>query len=354
MCADRLTSAQRMRALAAKQGLDRVPVIPMASAYTAVISGLTLKEYYLEPEKALWAQEWAADLHRYDGSPSFNIPDWAGWDFGGELTFPSSPRIALPYLGKRAVTIASDVEKLSLPDIKSAPAAGRLLSFARLAREKGYPVSVPGGSPMGIAGSAIGPEKMMRWFYKEPEAVHRMLRLSTDYIISIASLFAGEFGADNCSAFATYPLEAHAVVSPKIFEKFSLPYVNEIHEKLIDMGIKRWVIHLCGDHTKNLYLWKKDIKLAPRTVFTVGHEMDLAYTAEYLGEDYIIGGNIPTTFLQTATPDEVLEVSRQTIERMKHSPGGFILTPACALPPITPPANLHAMVKAVRLFGVFS
>ncbi|MDI6913147.1 MAG: uroporphyrinogen decarboxylase family protein [Desulfitobacteriaceae bacterium] len=351
MCLDRLTPSERVKALVAKKGLDRVPVNPSASIYTAGIYGMSSKEYYLEPEKALQAQLWAVELHQSDANPSYNIPDWSGWDFGGELKIPTTPRISLPHITKRAVENAKDLETLKIPDINTAPAASRILQFARLCRAKGFPVSVPGGSPFGIAESIVGTELLMRWLYKEPELVHRALRLATDYLLKIADRFVDEFGTENCSAFCTYPMESHAMISPKMFEKFSLIYVKEIHEKFISKGIKKWVIHLCGDHTQNLPFWLHEIKLAPRTIFTIGHEMDIEYTAKSIGEEHIIGGNIPTTLLQQGTPNEVFATSRELIQKMKGHPGGFILMPACAMPPLTPPTNVYAMVKAARVFG---
>jgi uroporphyrinogen decarboxylase len=343
-----------MRALALKTGQDRVPVISMASAYTAVLYGISLKEFYLQPEKALAAQLWALDLHQYDGGPAFNIPHWAGWDFGGELIFPSSPKVAMPVLKQRAVEKPEDVEKLVLPDPDTAPAASRILQFARLARNKGFSVSIYNGSPMGIAGSIMDSNLLMRLFYKQPALVHRVLRLATDYLLLMADRFINEFGVENCSAFSTFPFECHAMISPQIFNDFSLPYIKEIHSNLLAKGIKRWLIHLCGDHTRNLKHWQKDIPLAPRTVFSIGHEMDIVKTAEFLGPDHIIAGNISTDLLNRGTPDEVLTACREQINVMKHQPGGYILAPACAMPPLTPPVNVHAMVKAARLYGQFA
>lgn len=348
---EELSSAERMKRLVTKEGLDRVPVNILPSLYTAYISNISAKEYFLEPEKAMEAQLWARDLHGYDGGPSYSIPDWGGWDFGGVLEIPTSSRITLPRIVKKAVETAKDVEKLELPNPKTAPVMSRYLKFAELCRQKGLTASVCGGSPMGIVVSIVGAEVLLRWIRKEPTLVHRLLRLTTDYILEIGKVYSNKFGAENCSAFSTYPMECHAMMSPKMFEKYSLPYVMEIHEKFFEIGIKKWIIHLCGDHSHNLVHWQQTIKLTPRTIFTLGHEMDILKTAEALGEEHIIGGNVHTTLMQIGTANEVYRACEETIEKMKHSPGGFILTPDCVLPSFTPPINVHAMVKACRDFG---
>lgn len=353
MNSERLTSAQRMKALTNREGLDRIPVNAGGGHYAAIISGITLREFFLNPALAFDVQMWAAELHQYDGSPSYGVPGWGGWDFGNALDFPSSPRASFPRIIKKAVEHPSDVEKLEIPDLEKAPAFEKALEFARLARTKGLGVSVAGGSPMGIATSILGPGVLLRWLYKEPDLVHRVLRLSTDYLIKRGNYFIKEFGAENCSVFSTYPMECHAVVSPKVFGKFSLPYVREIHQTFMSQGIKRWRIHLCGDHTRNLPYWINDIPLMPRTTFTLGHEMDIVETAKRLGDEYIIGGNVPTDLLYSGTPDEVFQVCKSLIEKMKYNPGGFILMPACGLPALTPPVNVHAMVRAGRMLGQY-
>jgi uroporphyrinogen decarboxylase len=141
------------------------------------------------------------------------------------------------------------------------------------------------------------------------------------------------------------------VVSPKVFERFSVPYVSEFHANLLAKGVKKWIVHLCGDHTRNLPHWGESIPLAPRTIFTVGHEMDIEHTAAFFGAEHIIGGNVATTTLQLGTAAEVFALCREVIGRMKYHPGGFILMPACALPPKTPPENVQAMMAAAKEFG---
>ncbi len=353
MNGDRLTTAERMKAIQTKIGLDRVPVNAGASLYAAAISGMSAQDYYLNPEMAMEAGVWALELHKYDGAPSYNIPDGVGWDFGGEMVFPKSPKISLPYLSKRAVNKPEDVEGLQLPDFDQAPAGSRVMRFSRIAREKGYGVSISAGSPMGIAAGIMGIEKLMRWLIKEPQVVHRVLRLATDYLLKLADRRISEFGVENCSAFSTYPVDCHALVSSQIFEKFTLPYVQEIHTKLMAKGIKKWRVHLCGDHTKNLPYWTREILLAPRTTFHLGDENDIEFFAKALGEDHIIAGNISTTLLNIGTANQVYEACRQVIEKMKYHPGGFILMPSCALPALTPPVNVHAMIKAARDFGSY-
>lgn len=88
---DRLTRDERMKALVEKKGLDRVPVNPSVGRQAAAVSGVSAREYYLEPEKAFQAQLWARDLYQHDAAPSYGIPDWVGGILVTISNFPPLP-----------------------------------------------------------------------------------------------------------------------------------------------------------------------------------------------------------------------------------------------------------------------
>nr|WP_312579228.1 uroporphyrinogen decarboxylase family protein [Sedimentibacter sp.] len=351
MVKDYFAKSGRMKALINREKLDRIPVMPNSGLHGAAISNLTAREFYLEPEKAMWAQLWARELYQDDGAPSYAFTTWGGWDFGGEIKIPEAPSISTPVITKYAIEKPQDVESLQIPDLNTAPALNRILQFSRLSRARGGGVSIPVFSPMGTAAVVIGPERFLRWVYKEPELVHRVTRLVTDYILQVADLFVTEFGVEACTVSTAFPVESHAMISPKVFERFSLPYIKEVFDKLRAKGLKNWSVHLCGDHTKNLHYWAEEITLEPRTIITMGYENDIEQVAKTFGDEMVIGGNIPAYLMQVGTPEEIIESCRAVIEKMKYYPGGFFLTPDCGLPPLTPPINVHALVKAANIFG---
>ena len=334
MFTDKLEPRGRMMALMAGQGLDRVPVMPFALGYTAKISGMTLKEFYMQPEKAFRAQGLAAELHCYDGmGPSYMFLDWEGWEFGGEMVFPESFKQGGPSLAKAPAGKPEDVEKLQIPDPRTSTKAVPLfLQAGRMLREMGLPASLSIGSPTNAAAAIVGKDKMLRWYFKEPELVHAVMRKATDFILATADYFIDEFGAANCTATEGLPLDSNLLISAQTFERFSYPYIKEIHEKLLAKGVSNFFVHLCGDHTANLPCWK-DIPLPPRSIISVGSQTDIEDTARAFGEQHIVAGNVPTSILQTGSPEDVMEACRVCIEKGKNLPGGFVLMPECELPP---------------------
>lgn len=343
----------RMKKLFLNKKLDRVPVNMSISTYAARICNMSSYEYYLNPRKAYEAQIWAKYLHGHDAGPSYNIPNGTVLDFGGDLKIPETDQVSLPKVTKRRVESPEDLAGLEVPNPKESIYAKKRFEFNSILRKNGLKISISAGSPLGVASDIADIQLLMRWMYQKPELVHRLLRIATDYLLEVANWFIKEFGAENCSAFSTYPNECHALLSPEMFAKFSLPYVKEIHNKLINKGVKRWTIHLCGNHTNNLTYWINEIKLAPRSLISIGGEMDIKHVAETFGKEHIVGGNLDTTLLQIGSPKEVYIEAKRIINKMKYNPGGFVLMPACALPPLTPSANLQALIKAVNDFGKY-
>ena len=349
--ADELTPGERVRRLLAAEPLDRVPVNAFASAYTAVLAGVSFRDYYLEPAVALRCQQEAAARHGWDGSPSYAMPGWGTWDFGGEIAFPQARDGGFPFTSRPVAETPAEVEALTVPDPREAPATSRTLEFARLAWAAGIAPCITGGSPLFEAVQMIGAERLLRWTRKEPATVARLLELVTDYILRIADVFIAEFGAGNCSVFEAFPTESQAVVSPAVFERFTLPCEVRIHEALLARGVTTWVIHLCGDHRRTLRLWRDAVPLPERPLFSIGAEMDLLEVGDFFGESCIVGGNVPTTLLQTGSAAAVAAVAGACIARGRRHPGGYVLMPACGLPPHARPENVDALVDTARLHG---
>ncbi|CAH2214567.1 uroporphyrinogen decarboxylase family protein [Tepidibacter aestuarii] len=353
MSKDQLTSSERMHGLINGTYLDRVPFISLATMYAGNLAGLSSEEFFLNPQASFDAQILCAELHGCDGSPGFDLPGWMGWDFGGEISFSSTRKIAIPKFKKRAVENTKDAENLKLPCLNKSYGFKKRLEFYKISRKNNFSVSIPAGSPLEIVGHIIDPSLLIRWYYKKPELVHRLLRLATDHILNIADYYIKEFGVENCSAFSCYPLESNTMVSPKIFKTFSFPYILEIHEQLKQKGVKNFGIHLCGDHKLNLEYFK-EISLPERSLISVSEKMDIELVAKTFGDQYIIGGNVPSTLLLSGNQRKVFNASKDIIEKMKYHKGGFILMPSCDLPPETPPLNLYAMLKASREFGSYT
>ncbi len=349
---ERMTSAERMKALLTGQKPDRVPFIPFSYGFNTLIAGYEIGDYYADPKKSFRSQMLCKEILAHDGNPLFSYASFGAWEFGGKIRFPSSEWDQAPIVVERPVSSPEDVENLKVPPVEKAGYLPNEIEFLKLVAANGLPIFVKLGTPFTTAGSVVGETLMLRWMIKRPELVHKVLRKVTDFFINIAHYFVKEYGAGRIMAFDAGPTEASNLISPQQFEDFVLPYLLEIHEKIMDMGVARFLTHVCGEQNLNLVHWRK-VPMGDGGVLSFGPEVDLKKAIEIFGNDTIVGGNIDTDILLTGTPEEVYEKTRDTILVGKTAPRGYILMPGCELPPRTPLANIYYMRKALNDHGFY-
>jgi uroporphyrinogen decarboxylase len=234
--------------------------------------------------------------------------------------------------------------------VKTAGPIPLCMEFARLEERLGLPIWVTCEGPLEFVRGICGLDTVCRWMIKKPELVHRLMQLTVDYIIEVVRYWVDTFGPQHILAQTAAPSASNQVISPKYFETFVLPYQKELHEEILDMGIKHIFCHICGEQNLNLPYWVQ-IPMGNPGIVSFGHEVDLTTAIKYLGDTCIIAGNVEPAIIQTGTPQQVYELCKQAIEKGKHAPRGFMLMPGCSLPPKAPPYNVFMMKKAINDFG---
>jgi uroporphyrinogen decarboxylase len=336
-----------MKALVAGKKTDRVPFMPFASCFAARVMGMDRGEFYRNPESAFAAGQNLMRVYPWMNTrPSYGWAERGAWEFGGEITWPDNDSYPAPVSLRSVISRPEEVATLPDPDSESAGMIPLVARFNQISRRHGFPASLPGGTPTTLTAGVTGRSNFLRWTIRHPEAVHAMQRKVTDFLIRVAGNTIRIHGAENCSLFAGVPMESNQLISPATFKTFCKPYIRELFEFYREEGVKSVMVHLCGDHTRNLQEWE-DIPLPPRTIFSIGHEMDLAETAARIGDKHIIAGNLNNSILQSGTAGEVYaEVYRCLQAGMRH-PGGFILMPACGFPANAPLENVKAIEQAL-------
>lgn len=349
---DSMPARERLGALISGQSIDRAPFVPFAIGFSGKIHGVDRGELYRDPEMAF-----AAGMHLMEAYPWMNVrpvygwADRGAWEFGGKIIWPDNNRFAAP-CSEPAITRPEELDSLPDPDPETAGMTPLQDRFNTLSRRHGFPASLPGGTPTTLSAGIVGRANFLRWLIRYPEAVHKLQRKVTDYVIRCAEATVKKFGAQNCSLFGGLPMESNQLISAGMFEAFAKPYIHEIFDYYASEGIKSIVVHLCGDHTANLVHWK-DIPLPRRTIFSIGDEMDLERTGREIGRDHILAGNINSAVLHRGSYEEVFQEVRRCLEAGKNHPGGFVLMPACELPPDTPLENVEVLGHALYEHGYY-
>lgn len=129
-------------------------------------------------------------------------------------------------------------------------------------------------------------------------------------------------------------------------------------EKSIKAGAGQGVFyHLCGDHGKDWPL-HEDVPTPPGSLMHVAYDglkpADLTKVAEVFGNRCALLGNVDTALIQRGTPNQVYEEAKRHVLAYKDFEKGFVAGLACECPPLAPPANVMAFMRANKEFGVLS
>jgi len=305
---------------------------------------------YDNPERSFEAQLWTQEMYGWDCPPFYGYASYGSWEFGGGVEFPASELQQAPSIPYFPVQSESDVEHLELPDVTKAGMLPYGMQFSRLQQQHGLPVIVVVGGTFTIAGNICGVDKLCRWLLKRPELAHHLIQMASKHILEVVRHWVEAFTAHQVTVHIWEPLAANQIISPVQFEKFVLPYQQRLHEQILATGIKHILCHICGEQNLNLPYWQQ-IPMGNPGIVSFGHEVGLDTAIEYFGNKCIVAGDIEPRIIQEGTPLQVYESAKQCIQKAKHAPRGYILMPACELPPMAPPYNVYAMMKAVNDCG---
>ena len=349
---DTLTPGDRIMALVKGRPLDRVPFNPCALGLSARLFGIDRGQFYRRPEAAFAAGRHLAERYPWMNTrPTYGWADRGSWEFGGKIIWPDQNRYIAP-LSSPVISGPEQVDELPVPDPRSAGMNPLVARFNDLSRPHGLAAALPGASPTTLSAAITGRTTFLTWLLQFPDAVHRLQRKATDFILDTARTTIARHGARHCSAYCGFPMESNQLISPAMFARFAKPYIEEVLDAYRRWGVGTVTIHLCGDHGPNMVHWA-DMPLGPRTVFSIGSEMDLKRTGEQIGPDHILAGNLKSAVLQFGSTAEVYADTCQCLHGGKGHSGGFILMPSCEIPPDTPTENLEAVARALFDHGYY-
>ncbi len=350
---DTMTSLERMHRLMAGEPIDRVPISASSMrGFSAKTVGYSIGECYADPEKSFRAQMMTREMYDLDSFLTLTYASFGAWELGGDIKFPYGSWDQAPTPTRRPVASPEDVERLVFPDIASAGILPLVHRFDELCLQHDLPAFFPNSAPFDVANNVAGPEVFMRWMIRTPDTAHALLRKVTDFLFRVAEYFAAEFGPEKIIPFSGGALLTNQMISPRQFEEFGLPYILEINEKVLELGVPRIFIHVCGDQNRNLEYYAK-VPFGNHGIVSCSEMLDLSKWKTTLGTRAIIAGNVDPVLLQTGTPEQVYEATKLCVVENKDSPQGFILMTGCELPPMAPPINVYYMKKAVQDWGFY-
>jgi len=323
-----MTSKERFLAAVNQQEVDYMPTCgPFQALWALGETKVTVAESIEKPELAAQAQLKAIQDCDFDGLEV--MWDWlspAG-TLGCDIKFPD---LGAPITMSHILDDHTDLAKLQIPDfnqdhrLKQSVESARIL-IDKLGKERYlYCTAV---APFTLAGEIRGVEKLMRDCFKKKAFVKELLDFTTKVLTGYYEYLA-TFDVDGI--FICDPTASGSLMSRKLFDKFSKPYIKMIVDVVQKAG-KHAIVHICGDLTDRL---ESILEINP-DILSVDTHVDLEYAKSIFGDKIATLGNL--NVVNTLYMGTQQEVNEQILTCLKKTGGkGHILGGACDIAPESP------------------
>lgn len=343
---ENMTSLERCMAVIQGKTPDRVPVVPQAFLVAAQTLGKHIGEINHDPAALAKSHILCQEKFGFDGCV-IDIDDASLAEACGAKVIYRKDDVATVDEHDPLLKNLKDVENLELPDPnKSGRLSVWLETTERLMDAIGKDVFVMGRAdqgPFSLACLLRGTENfMMDLVLGDPKDIRALLEWCTQACIIFAK------AQKDAGAHATSMGDSSAgpnLISPSMYKQFAFEHEKKVVEEVQKYGIL-YSVHICGDASMIL----DDMTKLKADIFEVDWKVDMRAAKKAFGDKAVLMGNIdPSAGFVLKGPDYVLEKSKNIIELTKGK--GLFLSSGCALGYNTKEENLHALVKAAKLYG---
>jgi uroporphyrinogen decarboxylase len=250
------------------------------------------------------------------------------------------------YLSEPAINNISFIDKLKPANpYKDGDLPNQLEAMKIAVDQIGNEVTVTGAltCPFTNASFLIGTENLVRLTRRNPEAVHKLCRISLETNLRYAKAIIDA----GCTPSLTDAMSSSSVISPKQFEEFSYPYLKALIDYIHSRG-KKVTLLICE---KTSSIWNLMVKSGADCI-SIDNDANLLDAKKAVGDKVRIMGNIkPSEIMLQGTIEDVKNAATECIKQAYDNPKGFIVASGCSLPTETPFQNIKAMLDTVREFG---
>lgn len=260
----------------------------------------------------------------------------------------SWPKHGVDHVEEFILEDSLDISDIEMPDPRDNKILTPILDLARKLKDR-FPKESLSTGVAGVFTSAAAfrpVEKLLKDTRKNKEEVDKLLEFCLEANLNWIQVFVEEFGPVSVSI--AEPVSSNDLLSPKQFEKVSLPYLTRLVDGIIETTGKKPSLHICG-HTKGIWPYLSELNIG---TFSVDNCEDMEEVKQAFGDKMPIVGNVPPTdALRLGTPEDVVEAVKECIRKAADSPNGYIVSSGCATALGTPIENMDAYVYAIRKYG---
>jgi len=193
-----------------------------------------------------------------------------------------------------------------------------------------------------------GMENYMITLYQNPEFIHRIAGIVTEYNLKQLDLLASA-GLDVLVVEDDIAATNNLMISPKHFKEFVNPYNRQLVDRAHELGLK--VVRHSDGNLWSIMDLLIDSGYDGLNPLEPQAGMDLKKVKDAYGSKICLLGNIDCKeLLPAGTPDQVEAAVKQAIDAAAAG-GGYILCDSNSLHPGVNPENCIAMFEAAKKYG---
>ncbi len=372
MIRESMSRQERFEAALALERPDRVPVMPLMTAFAARSQGVTQGEAWRDPEKGFKAMlDTFNDLGGFDKLYKPNL----FWPMIGGRFCSTPVRVLIPgrQLPEDALNQIDERELFGRDGYDKLAAVGwnafwdeyyEKMSGRRIERitvsqnrlldeyireveiyhsQDIYPLF---GAYVDSTTMAFSMARTLTQFtmdlYEVPHKVKAAMDASCDDLIQNALDVVSRTNIP--LVFIVLERGSGFYYHPDIFEQFEWPYLQRYVDAFVSEGLTPW-FHFDTDWGLNLPYLKQLPK--GKCVCDLDSMTDIFKAKEILGGHMCISGDVPASLLTLGTPEEVREYCQRLIDQVGKG-GGFFLTTGCECPIDAKFENVKTMIDVAK------
>ncbi len=337
---DILTPRERFNLLVIDEKPDRCVILPLVTAHSAVVNGITLKEYYTDGRALARSQIAATEEYGHDAISVFTEVGIIAEAMGSEFDYPDEdlPILKTPALARLNI----DQLRLSDPDKD-----GRLhvyldaIEYAYAALGDRYPILAYIPAPFTTAMMLSEANEFLTDTLRRPARVQQIL----DHCLTATIRFVRAVINAGGLPLIVDPLASASVISPRAYRQFALPYEQALIRYLhrFDFDV---ILHVCGETEPIL-------DLLPETGADLISldEVKLIEAMGRLSKRMRIIGNFNTSAIYLEPPDVIAHRVKEMVKLGMTAEKGYVAATGCEVPIRTPGENVRAFIQAAREVG---
>lgn len=312
---------------------------PILSFPSVSLLGVTVREMISDSE--LQARGMKAVAERTDALAAVSFMDLSveAEAFGAEISVSDDE---VPTVKGRIVNDEDDANALAVPAVGS----GRTQVYIDAIKKAcelitDRPVFAGMIGPFSLAARLFDVSEIMVECYDEPDAVHTVMKKTTEFLVNYAKAYKAAGAAGIVMAEPVSGL-----LSPALEEEFSSPYVKEIIDAVQEDDFIV-IYHNCGDNTPRM---TESFVSFGAAAYHFGNAINMKDMMDKFPADVLLMGNVdPAGVLRMGTPERVKEATLSVMNDCCVYPN-FVISSGCDIPPMTPWENIDAFFEAASEF----